>query len=179
MKKYKTKATKAEEQILELLKDNKNIHLPWGLVKKTLVNRTLDCTADEVRIIFENNANVRPGFEVNDDTVFSPNLLVKFSGIDDNTRYFQRISDLKSLINTFAYENFNGFCDNPMDEMNLKVYFNDDGSLNSSKLLHSDCFQFSYLRREYQILLLKKFEEIINHKNEYFMSSTAALPDTE
>lgn len=179
MEKYKTKANKAEEQIHKLLSDNKSIHRPWGLVKNSLVNRTLDCTASEVKIIYVNNSNVRPGFEIVDNIVFLPNLFVKFSGIDDNTKYFQKFSDLKSQSNTFIYENFKGFCDGAINDFDLSPYINIDGTIKKELILQSDNFKFSFLRREYQILIVDKIETIIKNKKDLFISRAANLSDEE
>lgn len=179
MEKYKTKANKAEEQIRELLNDNKNIHRPWGLVSKTLINRTLDCISGEVRIIYENNVNVRPGFEISGDTVFTPNLFVKFSGIDETTEEFRKSIDPKTSDKVFKYENFRGFCDKETSELDLSLFFKDNGILDKKFLLQSDRFHFSYLRREYQILYIDKVEEILKNKGEYFVSKVSTLSDEE
>lgn len=178
MGKYKTKANIAEGKIMELLDANKNIYRPWGLVNRMLVNRTLDCASSEVKLIYINNANVRPGFEVNSDAVFLPNLFVKFSGYDENIKNFSKSSEIRSQ-NSLAYVNFSGFCDSGPERIDVSNFINKDSSLNKEQLIQSEYFPYSYLRREYQILIVNKIDYLIRNKDDMFKGPASKISSEE
>lgn len=176
MGKYKTKAIQAAEQINKLLNDNKNIYRPWGLASMHLENRTLDCIAEEAEIIYKNNSNVRPGYDVSDETAYVPNLFVKFSGIDDSSKYFYNLLGQKPQKNTYIYDNCKGFCTSPLIINNLEEFIDEKKELDMDSLLQSDIFPYSFLRREYQHLLINKIDDILKNQAQYFNNKLVKTP---
>ena len=107
--KYQTNASKAEKHVLEMLRSDKNIIRPWGLIDYNMESRTLETTVDEIRILFENSAHVRPGYEVSDKKVFIPNIFVKISGYSDTCSFLYSKEALKGFKDTFIYNSIDDF----------------------------------------------------------------------
>lgn len=169
-RKYQTRASKAEQQILELLKNEKNIIKPWGLVSYQAKNRTLQTAASEVAIILNNHANMRPGFEADQNHVYVPNLFVKICGRDEDLNTLYDIDAMSKRDNCFIYSSFQKFC--PMQNQNLstEALLDERGNIDRDQLLQSDLFPYSFLRKEYRDLYIDKINECLDEKDSLFTS---------
>lgn len=153
---------------MELLKNEKNIIKQWGLVSYYAENRTLQMVASEVPIIYNNNANVRPGFEITGDTVFIPNLFVKISGRDDELSFFYNKEELVKRQDCFVYDSFESFCPDWAANSDIGSYIDDNMNVDKDRLVKSNLFPYSFLRIEYQNLLMSKINECLKIKNSIF-----------
>ena len=166
--KYQTRASCAEEHVMEMLKSEKNIIRPWSLADYKVTNRTLQTTAGEISLLFSNHMQVRPGFEIVDETVFIPNLFVKISGFDPILQEFYDAECLAKRDLCFFYpslQSFNMVEDGPAD---IKDMLDENGAIDRNKLLNSGFFTYSFLRVEYQESLISKMNDIIKNRHTYF-----------
>jgi hypothetical protein len=154
--KYQTNASIAEKQAIDALRNEINIHKSWSLVSSKLHNRTLQTTSAEVPLIFREHASVRPGFEVDEESVYVPNLFAKVSGYDIALDLFNKPEILKHRENCFFHKSIKDFCDTVSEDSDVEQYLDENGNIFKEKLLASDKFHYSFLRREYQNILIDK-----------------------
>lgn len=173
--KYKTVASCAEEHVMEMLKSEKNIMRPWSLVNHSMTGRTLQTTASEIPLLFNNHAQVRPGFESNDETVYIPNLFVKISGVDPELQEFYDAESLQKRELCLLYPSLSDF--NTLVEEypeDAGDYLDENGMIDRERLLNSGSFPYSFLRIEYQDILIGKMNEVILNRHVYFTGAAAA-----
>lgn len=175
--KFQTRASRAEEEVLSMLKDEKNIQKPWSMVAFQIENRTLQTTAAEAAIIFNTQASIRPGYEIGEKTAYVPNLFAKLSGTDEAFQVFVNREELKKKEKTFVFDSFEEFPSGGTEE-DLFMELLKDGQLDKS-VLASAAFRFTFLRREYQELLISKINELINNKQDYFIGQGIEIRDSE
>jgi Leucine-rich repeat (LRR) protein len=176
--KYQTRANRAEEQVLAMLKSEKNIQKPWSLVSHSLENRTLQTTASEAAIIFNHEASLRPGYEQKDETVYVPNLFIKLSGTDEAFSVFQNRQELQKRDNLFVFDSFKSFSENDINERSYESFLKGE-LLQKEEFLSSDAFNYSFLRREYQELYVDKVNEILSSKRDFFIGRGLNLTDNQ
>lgn len=176
--KYQTRASLAEEQVLGMLKTSSNIQKDWSLAAFNLENRTLQTTAQEAALIYNNDALVRPGYEQKEQTVFVPNLFIKLSGTDEDFSAFQKLNELKRRDNCLVFESFQSF---PCPDLKSKTYqkYLKDGLMDKEAFLWSDDFRFSFLRPGYQSIYIEKINEILKEKENFFIGKGLKVTHNE
>lgn len=167
-RKYQTKASKAEEQVIALLKNEKNIIKPWSLVSYHAKNRTLQTTASEVPIILNNHTHVRPGFEIDKNNVYIPNLFVKVLGRDEDLSGLYDIEIWRKRDGCFVYSSFHEFCPEQNIDQRTDKLLDEGGCVDRIQLLQSEQFLYSFLRKDYQVLYIEKMNECLAEKDNLF-----------
>lgn len=80
MKTYKTAAHSAEEELGKYMGPEARIYKPWQLEKHQLEPVRIEGTVDDVLLLAQANAYVRPNFNVDEQKVEVPCLMAKLNG---------------------------------------------------------------------------------------------------
>lgn len=170
MERYKTNASKAEKEIKELLNVKDNFFRPWHLLDYKMNSRTLSTTDDEVILLFNKQAHLRPGFEICDKLVYIPNIFVKLTGEDISSSILKDTNKTKkdNVIEFKSIEEFNALNKYKRVNKDKLEEVIENGIINKEKLYNSKIYKYSYLREEYQDLLVEKINEILINKKTYF-----------
>lgn len=174
MDRYETTASKAETEIFKILSADGQVYRPWQLTGYDLQTRTLKTTSDEVKLLLEREAYLRPGFKVENGTVYVPNLFVKLSGRNDN-KYLQRdFCAQDGTIGGFCqfYSSIRDFSDITSSFTSTKIpeILNEKGLIDQQKLMESGIYRYRFLRIEYQKIVIDKINYIIEHRKNLFLS---------
>ncbi|MBB6215992.1 hypothetical protein HNQ80_002083 [Anaerosolibacter carboniphilus] len=165
-----TSAKKAEKEIRKILSAEKNVLRPWQLVNYEPIPLTLQTTIEEIEILFNTQAFLRPGFKVEDGKVYIPSLFVKLSG---NSFDFLDIltcktdgSKAKIVYNsTMDFENKKTL---RYEDKKVDRILNEEGLIDKEKLYKSSQFKYYYLRKEYQDIIIDKINYILKNRNALF-----------
>ncbi|MEG6615761.1 YceG family protein [Peptococcaceae bacterium 1198_IL3148] len=174
-----TVAYSASQEIQQVIYSaDAGLFKPWQFQNYRTQPITLRTTYDELKILWPEEARIRPEFKVVDDTVYVPNLFAKIRGThQDLNLYWQ---DYRLLINS---KNTLVVTQVPFTKVNYKkrdlyasaFLFNNDGLLNREKLMQSGFYRFSYLRSSLQHLIISKVEELIK-ANPFIDGTDKELP---
>lgn len=165
-----TVAYEASNEIEELLfTPDSGLYKPWQFEMFNTIPVTLKTTFEEVSILWEEEARIRPNFKIANNTVYIPNIFAKISGTyEDISKYWSYINDLKKAQNScfiskvpFSQVNFTR-----EEVFSLAYVINDDGTVNKEKLVKSKFYMYSYMKDCTQDLIIQKINELI--KSDYF-----------
>lgn len=174
-----TVAFKASREITNaVFTENDGFYKPWQLQDYVTVPLTLKTTYEEVKIFWNEPARFRPGFRVENNKVYIPNIFSKVSGVHkDINQYWQELSNFKTSENTMFYTKI------PLttktisrnDLFCLLPSFNSDGTLERTKLLDNKFYKFKHLKVSHQnniidkINILIKDKRLIKHTDQEFI----------
>ena len=132
---------------------------------KKAIPISLQTIYEEIKILWNQEAKYRPGFEVLADRVMLPVIYSKISGVNGSREsYFSEIADLMGensfLISELPY--IKPTDQNPMK--NHAVSFVKGGKLLADKWKNHGSFPYSYIREDMQDYMLDKLQELINRK---------------
>ena len=100
---YETNALKAQQEVEDIYYNSDSLK-PWQLKDYDIKSVPLKITYEELFNLWKVNSNMRPGFKIQNDTVYIPNLCCKISGVEENlTDFRKKIQNLKTS-NTVIYE---------------------------------------------------------------------------
>lgn len=125
---------------------------------------TLKTTYDEMKILWNEEAKIRPEFEVKNHVVHVPNLFVKVNGTHkDLDEYWKEIHELKKAKNTVFIK---GIDFTPASYTRQEMYsttflFTDEGVLDKEALLKHKVYQLGYLNNSIQEFIINKINELI------------------
>lgn len=172
MNRFQTSASKAEKEIRELLTPEEYVYRPWQLIEYEMKAITLITITEEIQLLYDKPAFLRPGFEVKDRKVYIPNMIVKYVG---NISSILPNYDIKSLNQrnlTKCYKSiqeFNELISNKViSDDEIKKILNADGLIEKNKLYRSEIYNYNYLRKKYQDLLVDKINYLIKNRESIF-----------
>lgn len=167
-----TIAYDAADEVEQLLfTEDSGLYKPWQFERFNTIPVTLKTTFDEVSILWEEEARIRPNFKIANNTVYIPNIFAKINGTHTEVdKYWNFISKLRTAKDTcfiksipFSKANFT------REEMfSIAYVINKDGIVDKDKLIQSHFYKFSYLKEATQNLIVHKMNELI--KCDYFNS---------
>lgn len=161
----KTIAHKASERVQESLYDsNVGIFKPWQFRDGNTNPVLLTSTLDEIDIYWNEPAKLRPGFEVHGKTVSVPTFFAQVNGVNrDRNEYFKLISKLRNEKYTFFMDKADILDQTWTKEgmYSLAFLLNNLGEVNFEELIKHPMYKFSYLKKENQIFIVNKINELI------------------
>lgn len=179
MNRYKTPAFEVKSEIDEIIPDLSITDKHWKLLGCNLISRTLQTTATEVEHLLNLKAHERIGFDIEKNSVFVPNLFVKFSGAHDFTSHINDINDSACLKHVILYNSINEFSNTSgtvqTDLSQLAGLLDSDGLLIKSKVLNSPLSKYGYLKIEYQDLIIDKINYIVSERQKIFINGKDTL----
>lgn len=177
MSKYETAASKAEAEILKMMPAEDHVYRQWQLAGYSLQARTLKTTSDEVRLLLDQEAYLRPGYQVKDGKAYIPNLFVKLAGPEDYRFLCPEPNNEKSKLFLFydSIQDFGNITGSYLTEKEILGVLNEYGLLDKQKLFDSRIYRYGYLRKEYQEILIDKINYIITYKKQLFLASVGNI----
>ncbi|MFZ5967378.1 MAG: YceG family protein [Bacillota bacterium] len=171
MSRYETVASKAQDEIRKMLSPEDHVFRPWQVVDYDLEKNTLKTTIDEVGLLYEKPAYLRPGFYVENETVYVPNLFIKLSGkhFDILHMFSEESSSKKHRAIYNSIEEFSSQEHQRYHKTNSKI---DDvlteGLLDKEKLYGSDIYKYVFVKKQYQDIIVDKINFIVKNKESIF-----------
>ncbi len=160
-----TVAYHAAQEIQQMIySEDTGLFKPWQFEEYQTQPVTLRTTYDELKILWSEEARIRPEFKVVNGTVYVPNLFAKVSGThEDISLYWQDYKLLTGAPNTHVITQvpFTKINYSKRDLYASAFLFNSDGLLNKEKLMQSNFYQLAYLRNSLQDFIINKIQELI------------------
>jgi len=138
---------------------------PWQFENGMTKPITLKTTYDELKILWQEDAKIRPEFKVVDNCVYVPNLLAKIKGTHKElSQYWHDYGQLLTAKHTYTIITvpFTKVRYSKRDLYASAFLFNSSGLIDKEKLFKSEFYKFSYLRTSLQEFILNKTSELIN-----------------
>ncbi|MBC8059412.1 MAG: hypothetical protein H7Y18_01970 [Clostridiaceae bacterium] len=127
----------------------------------------LKTTYDELKILWNEPANIRPEFRVEGNTVYVPNLFAKINGVFENINdYWSDYKYFTVAHNTFIVKGlpFTKIMYSKQDLFASAFLFNDKGLVDENKLFKSSLYKMGYLKNSLQHFIVHKINELILSK---------------
>lgn len=124
---------------------------------------TLKTTYDELKILWKEDAKIRPEFKVENNVVYVPNLFAKIRGTHENiNEYWQDFKQIKEFGYTHLIDQvpFTKITYSTKD-MYESAYLFDNSRINKEKLMNSQLYRYGYLKTSLQHFIIYKIEELI------------------
>jgi hypothetical protein len=166
IERQETTAYKASEEIKDIIfSDDGGVYKPWQLEKYKVRPATLKTTYEELLMLWNEEARVRTGFGVDNDTVYLPNLFAKVSGVTkDLDEYWEQVDKLISSDKSYFIKELPFTkVDIPSQDavFNATFRFSSNGLLDRNKIVTDECFPFSYLKSPLRLLIVDKINELV------------------
>jgi hypothetical protein len=162
---HETAAFRASREIGSVIyNDDDGLYRPWQFESYKTYPLTLKTTYDELRILWREEARMRPGFKIENGTVYIPNLFAKISGVHkDLSVYwseFKEFNDLDNimLITKIPYVSTNY---SRYDLYSLEYCFK-DGLVDKESLFKNRLYRFSYLKTPLQNGIIDKINQLLS-----------------
>jgi len=161
---HETTAFRASQEIENIIYNEQDgLFQPWQFENYKTRPLTLKTTFDELKILWNEEARMRPGFKVENGTVYIPNLFAKISGTHrDLSIYWNEIKELKSANNLlfipkipYVKEAYSKY-----DLYSLEYCFK-DGVVDKESLLKHRLYKFHYLKTPLQDGIIDKINQLI------------------
>lgn len=127
----------------------------------------LKTTYDEFKILWGEQAKIRPEFEVRDDMVYIPNLFAKINGTnEDLAQYwkdFHSLSTSSSLVMQKEIP-FTQVTYTKQEMYSTAFLFGKEGFVEREALFQSPVYKLQYLKRSIQDFIVAKINELISSK---------------
>lgn len=160
-----TIAYKASKEIEEVIySEEVGLYKPWQFENYTTQPITLKTTFDELKILWQEPAKLRPEFKVQNEKVYVPNLFAKINGVyEDLNAYWQDIKLLSSSYNTRLLEDvpFTRIIYTRQELYQSDYLLNELGFFEEKKVLKSPFYKFGYLKEDLQHFLISKINELL------------------
>lgn len=162
---HETTAFKASLEIGSVIYNEEDgLFRPWQFESYKTHPLTLKTTFDELKILWNEEARMRPGFKIENGTVYIPNLYAKISGTHgDLNTYWSEFKELKNVDNLlfipkipYIQSSYSRY-----DLYSLEYCFK-DGLVNKESLLNHRLYKFSYLKTPLQDGIIDKVNQLIN-----------------
>lgn len=162
---HETTAFKASQEIGNVIyNDEDGLFRPWQFESYKVHPLTLKTTFDELKILWNEEARIRPGFKIENGTVYIPNLFAKISGTyGDLNTYWSEFKELKNADNLlfipkipYIQSSYSRY-----DLYSLEFCFK-DGLINKEGLLNHRLYKFSYLKTPLQDVIIDKINQLVN-----------------
>ncbi|MDR3258412.1 MAG: YceG family protein [Fusobacteriaceae bacterium] len=161
---FGTIAYHAEQELVNVL------YRDTGLYKnkqfKNAIPITLETTAEEVDILWNQESKYRPNFESFDDKVMVPVICSKLLGIPDRNidAYWIRIKKLLTddymLLKEFPYVKSKPLS----NDKNFIFSFINNGKIDIKKILDHPSYKYKFLRREMQEYMLTGLQKLLDSR---------------
>jgi len=128
----------------------------------------LKTTYDELKILWNEPANLRPEFKVENNTVYVPNLFAKINGVFENINdYWSDYKYFSTAHNTFVIKAvpFTKITYSRQDLFSSAFLFNEKGLVDENKLFKNALYKFGYLKNSLQHFIVDKINELILSKD--------------
>lgn len=161
----KTVAFEAKEEIEDLLYGEdvgifKSRQFEEGFTKPI----TLRTTHDEMKILWQEEAKIRPEFQVKNNIVYVPNLFVKVSGtykqLDD---YWKELFEMKDAPHTVFKDrvDFTPVTYSRQEMYSTSFVFDSEGFVDNEALFKHASYKLNYLNQSVQNFIVRKINELI------------------
>ncbi|WIF95277.1 YceG family protein [Caminicella sporogenes] len=161
---YETEAFKASREISNIIySEQDGLYKPWQFETYYIQPVTLKTTYDELKILWNEEARLRSGFKIENNTVYIPNLFAKISGVyKDIQTYWNEFVNFKNSENTLFIPSipFTNKLYSDSDLYFSKSLFNKDGSVDKNRLFESSLYKFSYLKTPLQNTIINKINDL-------------------
>ncbi|WMJ79913.1 YceG family protein [Clostridium sp. MB40-C1] len=160
-----TTAFKASREIANVIyNDEDGLYKPWQFEEYGIYPVTLKTTYDELKILWKEEARMRPSFKIENKTVYIPNLFAKISGTNkDINLYWQDFCKFKDSENVFfipdipyikrEYSRYNLY--------SLEYCFGQDKLIDKESLFKNKLYKFSYLKTALQDTIVDKINQLL------------------
>jgi len=131
---------------------------------------TLRTTHDEMKILWHEEAKIRPEFQVENEIVEVPNLFVKVSGTYEHLdEYWHELFEMKETANTIfkAKIDFTPITYSRQEMYSTSFILDSNGLIDKEKLFKHPLYKFSYLNQSAQDFIVSKMNELI--KSDMFL----------
>ena len=167
MNRFQTAASRAEEKVREMLPPEAKLLKPWQLINHEPITATLKCTHSEIMELFYTEAVNRPGFSVDERKVIIPSLFVKLSGMFKHLKLPTSNITKKTSKKGLVFESIMDFmrhdsCSIQSDE--LLALLNEQGLISKESLYRSQYYNYGFLRREYQDILIDNINYLLHNR---------------
>ncbi|AAK79378.1 hypothetical protein BJV85_002585 [Clostridium acetobutylicum] len=160
-----TVAYNASNEVEKLLfTPDSGIYKSWQFENFNTLPVTLKTTFEEIAILWKEEAMIRTGFKISNNTVYIPNIFAKIDGThEDVCEYRNYISKLRSAKNTYFIDkpNFLNISFTREQIFSFAYLINKDGAICKEDLIKSKLYRYSYLKESTQNLIIKKINEVI------------------
>ncbi|WP_461205800.1 YceG family protein [Clostridium sp. DL1XJH146] len=165
-----TVAYNASNEIQEMLfNPDTGMYKPWQFQEYNTIPVTLKTTFEEIKILWSEEARIRPNFKIANNTVYVPNLFSKINGTyTDLSKYWSVLSELSAADDTYFIEKlpFSRVNYTREDVFSLAYVLNRDGTVDKEKLIKNKFYNYSHLKNSLQDFIISKINEVI--KSNYF-----------
>lgn len=131
---------------------------------------TLRTTHDEMKILWHEDAKIRPEFQVKNEIVYVPNLFVKVSGTYPQLEdYWKELFEMKETVNTVFREkvDFTPITYSRQEMYSTSFVFDANGLIEKEKLFKHPLYKLAYLNQTVQDFVVSKMNELI--KSDMFL----------
>ena len=160
-----TIAYNASKEIEEVIYNEEvGLFKPWQFESYSTQPITLRTTYDELKILWQEPAKLRPEFKVQNKKVYVPNLFAKINGVsEDLDTYWQDIKALSSAHNTKLIEKvpFSIISYSKQELYHADYLMNEQGFFDDLKVRKSQHYKLGYLKVPLQHFLIAKINELI------------------
>ncbi|HZW83649.1 MAG TPA: YceG family protein [Candidatus Deferrimicrobium sp.] len=160
-----TVAYNASKEIEEVIySEDVGLFQPWQFESYLTQPITLKTTYDELKILWREQARIRPEFKVQNKKVYVPNLFAKINGVNENiNNYWQDIKALSLAANTRLISDvpFSHISYTKQELYQTAYLLNQQGLFDEVKVVESKHYKFGYLKGPLQHFLITKINELI------------------
>lgn len=160
-----TIAYKASKEIEEVIYNEEvGLFKPWQFESYSTQPITLKTTFDELKILWQEPAKLRPEFKVQNKKVYVPNLFAKINGVSESVdTYWQDLKALTLAPNTRLIEDvpFSKITYTKQELYRTAYLLNEQGLFDELKVLQSQHYKFAYLKADLQHFLIIKINELL------------------
>jgi Putative component of 'biosynthetic module' len=139
----------------------------WQYETGTTKPVMLKTTYDELKILWNEEAKIRPEFEVKNDRVYVPNIFAKVNGTkEDISEYWKEVHGLASAENTVLYKNlpFSTVRYTKQEMFSTAFLFNKQGFVDKETLYQHPVYRLQYLKGTIQDFIVSKINELLDSK---------------
>ena len=162
---HETAAFRASREIGSIIyNEDDGLYRPWQFESYKTYPLTLKTTYDELRILWREEARMRPGFRIENGTVYIPNLFAKISGVHrDLNMYWNEFKEFNEVGNTLCISKIPYVSSNysRYDLYSLEYCFK-DGLVDKENLLKHRLYKFSYLKTPLQNGIIDKINQLLS-----------------
>jgi hypothetical protein len=163
-----TVAFNASQQIDDIIYNaDTGLFKPWQFEDYFTKQVTLKTTYDELKLLWKEQSKIRPGFKVENNTVYIPNLFAKINGVnEDINEYWKSFIELSSAKNclTITEVPFTKITYTNQEMYSCAYLLDKNGLLIKENGYRSKFYKFSYLKSSLQQHIFTKINELIMSK---------------
>ncbi|PLS19134.1 hypothetical protein CVD28_01630 [Bacillus sp. M6-12] len=139
----------------------------WQYETGTTKSVMLKTTYDELKILWNEEARIRPEFEVRDERVYVPNIFAKVNGTKQElSDYWKDVNELANSENAVLYKQlpFSSVRYTKQELFSTAFLFNQQGFVDKEALYQSPVYTLQYLKQSIQDFMVSKINELLESK---------------